>query len=39
MSRWDQIVALGERFDLPVLTIAELRHTCPARSADGEEKA
>ncbi len=36
MSRWDQIVALGERFDLPVLTIAELRAHL---SAEGEEKA
>ncbi|GAB3466443.1 hypothetical protein GCM10027519_34720 [Kineococcus endophyticus] len=40
MSRWDQIVALGERFDLPVLTIAELRaHLSGQGSADGEEKS
>jgi len=25
MSRWDQIVALGEQYSLPVLTIADLR--------------
>jgi 3,4-dihydroxy 2-butanone 4-phosphate synthase/GTP cyclohydrolase II len=36
MSRWDQIVALGERFELPVLTIAELRaHLSGGAQVDG----
>ncbi len=36
MSRWNQIVALGQRYDLPVLTIADLRTHL---SAAGEENS
>nr|WP_106206119.1 3,4-dihydroxy-2-butanone-4-phosphate synthase [Kineococcus rhizosphaerae] len=38
MSRWDQIVALGEQHALPVLTIAELRaHLSAAAGQDAGE--
>ena len=40
MSRWDQVVELGRRFDLPVLTIADLRaHLSAAQGQDGRSGA
>ena len=38
MSRWDQIVALGEEYDLPVLTIADLRAHLTAAAPEGEHR-
>ncbi len=35
MSRWDQVVALGERYDLPVLTIEDLRAHLSAPAGGG----
>ncbi|MBB2902883.1 3,4-dihydroxy 2-butanone 4-phosphate synthase/GTP cyclohydrolase II [Kineococcus radiotolerans] len=38
MSRWDQIVALGEQYDLPVLTIADLRTHLSAAADRGTDE-
>lgn len=38
MSRWEDIVALGGRFDLPVLTIAELRAHLSAQAHGRDEE-